>query len=171
MSEKTISISIADLMKKIEEQLSFIGKRQGDKQGNTLFAGVTLSSTEETIIKQGIHGAAETFASELAPKIKSYIEVEGEDYLTFNTSGLNEAKAGAVERIFENYAIAFVGKVTLGKNYPDLSKEFAEEEANYIESAIRLAYSVDAPSQCNKTLKDMTGVMYNDDGTPFMGVI
>lgn len=171
MSEKTININVSDLKKMVKEQLSFVGKRQGDKQGNTMFAGVTLSSTEEAILNKAIHGAAETFASELSPKITSYNESGAEGTLTFSTYGLNDAKAGAVENIFTNYAIAYIGKVTLGKNYPELAKEFADETASYLESAIKLAYSIDAPSKSDKTLKDMNGAIYNDDGTPFRGVI
>jgi len=168
---KTITINVTDLKKKLKQQLSLIGKRQSDKQGNTLFAGATLSSNEEAAIDIAIHGAAQTFARELAPKITSYSESTTSDSIAFNASGLNNAKGTVVADIFVNYAIAFVCKATLGKNYPELAKEFADEMASYLESGVGIAYSIDPPTSSDKTLADMTGTMYNDDGTAFMGVI
>ncbi len=167
MSSKTIAINVSNLKVEIKKRLSFIGKRQSDKQGETLFACVTLSSTEEAILEYEIYGAARTFASELSPKIKGYCESDSAGSIEFYTYGLSDAKAGAVEQIFTNYAVAFVGKATLGKNYPELSKEFADEMNGYLESVIRLAYSMDHPALSNKALPDMTGGMYTDDNILF----
>ena len=52
VTEQTITIGYADIKSKVKKHFSIIGKRLSDKQGNILFTGVTLSSTEEDILKQ-----------------------------------------------------------------------------------------------------------------------
>ena len=52
VTEQTITIGYADIKSKVKKHFSIIGKRLSDKQGNILFTGVTLSSTEEDSLKQ-----------------------------------------------------------------------------------------------------------------------
>lgn len=81
VTEQTITIGYADIKSKVKKHFSIIGKRLSDKQGNILFTGVTLSSTEEDILKQYVKDAAETFVSSFSPLIAGY--TDNTDDVTF----------------------------------------------------------------------------------------
>ena len=53
MSEvvQSVTVEYSDIKGKVKKRLSIIGKRLSDKQGNILFAGVTLSSTRQESIR------------------------------------------------------------------------------------------------------------------------
>ncbi|MFW5502186.1 MAG: hypothetical protein ACOCO5_02775 [Segatella copri] len=74
VTEQTITIGYADIKSKVKKHFSIIGKRLSDKQGNILFTGVTLSSTEEDILKQYVKDAAETFVGNFSPLIAGYTD-------------------------------------------------------------------------------------------------
>ena len=67
MSEvvQSVTVEYSDIKSKVKKRLSIIGKRLSDKQGNILFAGVTLSSAEEDIMKQHLKEATETTAAKV----------------------------------------------------------------------------------------------------------
>ena len=73
MSEivQSVTVEYSDIKSKVRKRLSIIGKRLSDKQGNNLFAGVTLSSAEEDIMKQYLKEATEIFVGNLASAVTS----------------------------------------------------------------------------------------------------
>ncbi len=172
MEEVIITLDWSRVRSEVSKHFALIGKRLQDKDGTTMFAKVTLSSEEEAIMQQYINAAAETFAAELAPLITYY---NSGDFLVFtihNSRWADSEDSISVpfEGNFMGYTIAYVANAILGMTYPDLAKKYGDDMTNHLNAAIKLVYVKKQPTASGKTLADMTGTMYNDDGTPFMAV-
>ncbi len=156
--ELQITIDWNNVEGAVKKHLSIIGKRQKGNEG-VLFAGITLSSEEERIMKQYINAAAETFAGELAPLITYY---NSGDFLVFMVKNTRWDENGTSQTVpfegnFMGYMVAYVANAVLGMNYPELAKKYAVDMTNHLNAAIKLIYMKTPPRTSGKTLEDMTG--------------
>lgn len=152
-----ITVNLKTLKSDIKQHLSIIGKRQGDKQGNTLFVGVTLSSTEENIIEQYMKAAVETFVGELSPKVKFYASTESTIKVTIDTNRINSGCKNAFEGNLRGYVTSYVVNATIGMNYPELAKKYNAEMEWHMNAAVNLIFTKEQHFIFGKTLKDMKG--------------
>lgn len=162
VTEQTITIGYADIKSKVKKHFSIIGKRLSDKQGNILFTGVTLSSTEEDILKQYVKNAAETFVSSFSPLIDSYTDNTDDVAFTYQRNRVSEGKANAFCSLFKSYVVDYVAYSVLSMTYADFSRKYAEDMANHVNSALKLIFQKDAPASGSKTMEDMTGEVILD---------
>lgn len=156
--ELQITIDWNNVENAVKKHLSIIGKRQKDNNGG-LFAGVTLSTEEEKVMKHYINAAAETFAGEMSPLITYY---NSGDFLIFtltNSRWANGTDGRTVpfEGNFMGYVVAYVANAILGMNYPELAKKYESDMTNHLNAAIKLIYIKKEPSVSKNTLADMTG--------------
>lgn len=163
--EVQITIEMEKVMSEVSKHFALIGKRLKDKNGDTMFAKTTLSSSEEKgIMKQYINAAAETFVAELAPQVTHYKNgdamvikfensrwADGEDSITVPFEGN-----------FMGYVIAYVSNAVLGMTEAELAQKYAADMANHIAAAIKLIYHKTPPASSNKSLADMTGEIIID---------
>lgn len=161
-----IELDYDALKNEVKKHLSAIGKRQTDKQGNTLFAGVTLSSAEEALMEHYIKAGAGMFAGEIPEKTSTYL-IDGKIELTVYSSRVNEGCKDAFEENFKGYIIAYTLFSTIGMNYAELAKKYSDDMTRHIVAAVMLISTKDAPGTSAKSIDDVRGKMYNDDGTPF----
>lgn len=164
--ELTVTLDWCRIRDEVSKHLAIIGKRLTDKDGTTLFAKTTLSSEEESIIQHYVNAAAETFTGELAPLVTYY---NSGDFLTFkvkNTRWADDDTGITVpfEGNFIGYCIAYTANAVLGMTYPELSKKYGDDMTNHINAAIKLVYIKNEPSFDSRSLSDVNGAMYNDDG-------
>lgn len=145
----------------VKKHLSIIGKRQKNQDGSTAFAGVTLSSAEEELIRQYVSAAVETFVGEMAQLVTYY---DNGDFLTFMIE--NTRWAGGENGItvpFEGnlmgYVIAYVAYNVMGMNYPDLAKKYGNDMTNHLNAAIKLVFAKTKPTSSEKRLSEMVGGM------------
>ena len=104
---KLITISLASVEGDVMKQVSAIAKRQNDKAGNSLFGSTTLSNAEKTILNRYIVAAAHSFAGEVAPIVKTYIDDSLPVSVTFNVTRLNDGHKKAFESCFRGYVNAY----------------------------------------------------------------
>ena len=157
--ELQITIDWSHVKNAVKKHLSIMGKRQKNQEGNTAFAGITLSSAEEYVMKQYINAAVETFAGEMAQLVTYY---DSGDFLTFKINNLRWAGTETSVTIpFEGnmigYVVAYVANAVLGMNYPDLSKKYESDMTNHLNAAIKLVFIKTEPAN--------SGGGYNIDGT------
>lgn len=157
VTEQTITIGYADIKSKVKKHFSIIGKRLSDKQGNILFTGVTLSSTEEDILKQYVKNAAETFVSSFSPLIDSYTDNTDDVVFTYQRNRVSEGKANAFCSLFKSYVVDYVAYSVLSMTYADSARKYADDMTNHVISALKLIFQKDAPTSGSKTMEDMTG--------------
>ena len=157
VTEQTITIGYADIKSKVKKHFSIIGKRLSDKQGNILFTGVTLSSTEEDILKQYVKDAAETFVGNFAPLIASYTDDTDDVAFTYQRNRVSESKANAFCSLFKSYVVDYVAYSVLSMTYADSARKYADDMVNHVNSALKLIFQKDAPTSGSKTMEDMTG--------------
>ena len=157
--ELQITIDWSHVKNAVKKHLSIMGKRQKNPEGNTAFAGITLSSAEEDVMKQYINAAVETFVGEMAQLVTYY---DSGDFLTFKIK--NSRWAGTETSVtvpFEGnmigYVVAYVSNAVLGMNYPDLSKKYESDMINHLNAAIKLVFVKTEPAN--------SGGGYNIDGT------
>ena len=157
VTEQTITIGYADIKSKVKKHFSIIGKRLSDKQGNILFTGVTLSSTEEDILKQYVKDAAETFVSSFSPLIAGYTDNTDDVVFTYQRNRVSESKANAFCSLFKSYVVDYVAYSVLSMTYADSARKYADDMTNHVVSALKLIFQKDAPTSGSKTMEDMTG--------------
>ena len=157
VTEQTITIGYADIKSMVKKHFSIIGKRLSDKQGNILFTGVTLSSTEEDILKQYVKNAAETFVSSFSPLIDSYTDNTDDVVFTYQRNRVSEGKANAFCSLFKSYVVDYVAYSVLSMTYADSARKYADDMTNHVNSALKLIFQKDAPASGSKTMEDMTG--------------
>lgn len=156
-TEQTITIGYADIKSKVKKHFSIVGKRLSDKQGNILFTGVTLSSTEEDILKQYVKDAAETFVSSFSPLIAGYTDNTDDVVFTYRQNRVSEGKANAFCSLFKSYVVDYVAYSVLSMTYADSARKYADDMTNHVVSALKLIFQKDAPTSGSKTMEDMTG--------------
>lgn len=157
VTEQTIAIGYADIKSKVKKHFSIIGKRLSDKQGNILFTGVTLSSTEEDILKQYVKDAAETFVSNFSPLITGYTDNTDDVVFTYQRNRVSESKANAFCSLFKSYVVDYVAYSVLSMVYADSARKYADDMTNHVNSALKLIFQKDAPASVSGNLTDMTG--------------
>lgn len=157
VTEQTITIGYADIKSKVKKHFSIIGKRFSDKQGNILFTGVTLSSTEEDILKQFVKDAAETFVGNFSPLIAGYTDNTDDVTFTYQRNRVSEGKANAFCSLFKSYVVDYVAYSVLSMTYADSARKYADDMTNHVVSALKLIFQKDAPTSGSKTMEDMTG--------------
>lgn len=157
VTEQTITIGYDDIKSKVKKHFSIIGKRLSDKQGNILFTGVTLSSTEEDILKQYVKNAAETFVSSFSPLIDSYTDNTDDVVFTYQRNRVSEGKANAFCSLFKSYVVDYVAYSVLSMTYADSARKYADDMTNHVISALKLIFQKNAPTSGSKTMEDMTG--------------
>lgn len=157
VTEQTIAIGYADIKSKVKKHFSIIGKRLSDKQGNILFTGVTLSSTEEDILKQYVKDAAETFVSNFSPLITGYTDNTDDVAFTYQRNRVSESKANAFCSLFKSYVVDYVAYSVLSMTYDDSARKYADDMTNHVNSALKLIFQKDAPASVSGNLTDMVG--------------
>lgn len=146
MEEISIAIDINSIKSDVKKTLSLIGKRSGDRQGNTLFASVTLSSAEEGLLSSFISEGAHLFFGEVAPLV-SGSEDGGYISLVLDASRVNETKLV----LFQNNAEGFVKNFALKKAFEasgqvEQGKNAEATMQQHLDSAINLVFCKDSPS-------------------------
>lgn len=155
-SQKTINYS--DIEKRVRRRLAIIGKRLQDKQGSILFAGTTLSTNEEAILKEYITEAVQVFFGNFADNVNYYIENSDSFLVIFSGNRVNESpKMSEFLTNFESYIVAYVANAVLSMNYPDQAKKYEVDMQNHLQAATQLIHAKDAPTVSTHKLEDMTG--------------
>lgn len=159
MAEETklITISMDSIESDVTKQVSVIAKRQKDKNGDSLFGSTTLSAVEKTVIRQYIESAIRSFAGELAPVVRTYIDSSLPASVTFNVTRLNEGHKNAFESCFMGYVRAYTTYMVLTLSSTEQAKVYSDEANTLLKSAIKLVFDKTPPATSVKTLKDMTG--------------
>lgn len=165
---QTITVNYSDLKSEVRRSLSIIGKRAADKQGNVLFASVTLSSAEEDILKSYLKEAMESFVSNFADLAVCYMDNDFNVNIVLTRRRAKTGQVDAVASNFKSYASAYVTYQVTSVTATDIAKKYAESMTDKLNEAIKLIYAVEPPTSSGKALQDMKGEYTSgdkDDGT------
>lgn len=146
MADVTTTIDTSSIKADVKKVLSLVGKRSGDKQGNTLFASVTLSSAEEALIDTFVEDGTHLFISEVAPIVTGGTSGTSVT-LTLDASRVNGTKLD----LFEKNAIGFIKNFALKKAFDASGQEEQSKNADatmqqHLDSAIKLVFCKDSPA-------------------------
>jgi hypothetical protein len=154
---RQITVKYDDIKKRVKTQMSIIGKRLTDTQGHILYTGVTLSSAEESVLKQYTKDAVYVFSGQLSPQVDAVTDTEINVAFLIKDTRINDFKAQLFEDNFRSYVAAYVAYDILTINRLDIAKKYAEDMANHVNAALQLLCTADAPEASGKTLSDMKG--------------
>lgn len=157
MAELSISIDFEPLKTEAKRVLASYGKRRKDNQGGTLFAGITTSSKEDAQLEDFVWKGIEVFLGEMAPLVSGN-KNEGRVTVVFNSTRVNEAKQHAFELNLKSFVVEYVLVKVL--QFGGLVNEGKEAEADlqrHLDAAVKLMFTVDAPTSNTKNLNDMSG--------------
>lgn len=146
MEEISMAISIDSIKDDVKKTLSLVGKRSVDRQGNTLFASVTLSSAEEGLLDSFISEGTHLFFGEVAPLV-SGSKSDKIISLVLDASRVNEAKLA----LFQNNVEGFIKNFALKKAFEasgqmEQSKNTDLTAQQHLDSAVKLVFCKDSPS-------------------------
>lgn len=160
MAENTngqLTVSLSEIENDIVKHLSIIGKRNTDRQGNTMFTNVTLSAAERAVVDQYITEAVNVFAGEVAPVVKTYDTAEPPS-VTFDVSRVNAGHRGAFEKTFIGFTRSYVLHGVLEMSNTEQAKGYGEAMTRQLAAAVKTVFDKTAPSKTSgKTLADMEG--------------
>lgn len=142
---------------KVKRRFAIIGKRLQDKQGNILFAGTTLSASEEAILKEYIEEATQVFVGNFADVLFSYSITTGYISFIYSMNRVTPSTGEGFDGVFENFVVAYVVNAVLSMNYPDQAKKYEDDMKNQLQAATKLIYTKVAPDVSDHKLGDMTG--------------
>lgn len=159
-----IAIYLEDVKEAVKRQLSIIGKHHSTQKGDTLFSVSTLSSVEDTVMRQCIIDGAQLVTSNLSPVLAGY-EVgkkaggQKAEYIAFvvNTTRSNDALSGAAQDSVKSLLIAYVTQSVLAMVLPDLVGKYATDVQAQLLAATRLIFTKMPPGSADKTLADCVG--------------
>lgn len=159
-----IAIYLEDVKEAVKRQLSIIGKHHSTQKGDTLFSVSTLSSVEDTVMRQCIIDGAQLVTSNLSPVLSGY-EVgkraggQKAEYIAFvvNTTRSNDALSGAAQDSVKSLLIAYVTQSVLAMVLPDLAGKYATDVQAQLLAATRLIFTKTPPGSADKTLADCMG--------------
>lgn len=135
----TISVGLSGLIDRIRRNLSVIGKKVRDKDGDAIYSDVTTTASEEVLFGDFLLFGAESVVSELSDVSSSYAESNG-DTVTFKITStrwhdtataedLSPALKGSIENYLYNFclgrylsAISPIGKSSFGEVYGEHCK-------------------------------------------------
>lgn len=161
-----IAIYLEDVKEAVKRQLSIIGKHHSTQKGDTLFSVSTLSSVEDTVMRQCIIDGAQLVTSNLSPVLSGY-EIGKKpgghkaEYIAFvvNTTRSNDALSGAAQDSVKSLLIAYVTQSVLAMVLPDLAGKYATDVQAQLLAATRLIFTKMPPSSADKTLADCVGTV------------
>lgn len=159
-----IAIYLEDVKEAVKRQLSIIGKHHSTQKGDTLFSVSTLSSVEDTVMRQCIIDGAQLVTSNLSPVLAGY-EVgkkaggQKAEYIAFvvNTTRSNDALSGAAQDSVKSLLIAYVLQSVLAMVLPELAGKYATDVQTQLLATTRLVFTKTPPSSSEKTLADCEG--------------
>lgn len=159
-----IAIYLEDVKEAVKRQLSIIGKHHSTQKGDTLFSVSTLSSVEDTVMRQCIIDGAQLVTSNLSPVLSGY-EVgkkaggQKAEYIAFvvNTTRSNDALSGAAQDSVKSLLIAYVTQSVLAMVLPNLAGKYATDVQAQLLAATRLIFTKTPPGSSEKTLADCEG--------------
>ena len=159
-----IAIYLEDVKEAVKRQLSIIGKHHSTQKGDTLFSVSTLSSVEDTVMRQCIIDGAQLVTSNLSPVLSGYSvgkRARGEkaEYIGFDVSitRSNDALSGAAQDSVKALLIAYVTQSVSAMVLPELAGKYATDVQTQLLAATRLIFTKTPPSSADKTLADCEG--------------
>ena len=165
MAKRQIDIEIeyGYIRDAVVRHFSFIGKRLTDKNGTSLFGKVTMSSEEESLLKQYIAAATQIFVSELSPLLVFYDNENIADPSGTASFGVATTRSNdnsfmlAFQDNYIGFLISYIANAVLGMNYPELSKKYETDMKNHLQAAIRMIYYKEPPTEASSTMTDCEG--------------
>lgn len=152
-----ISIEIDELKTEVKRVLSSYGKRRKDNQGNTMFAGVTTSVKEDPMLSDFMWKGIEVFLGEMSPLVDGS-KLNDTLMVVFNSNRVNETKVESFKLNMKSFVTAYVlAKALTASGLLNEEKEAEADMQRHLDAAVKLLFTVDAPTAGDKNVKDMTG--------------
>ena len=155
-----MTLSFSTLKSDIQRHLSVIGKRQYTKEGQNMFANITVSSEERPIFDHYITGAAETVEGMLRPLVTAFSITSGTSItLTLTNSRGKTDFDDRCKDYVTSFIIAYTLNEFLGMNYPDLAKKYQDEATNYMQTLVLYAFEKEPPTSSASSYANVTGTV------------
>lgn len=138
----TVTLNYSDLAGIVDRQLSIVGKRSTDDQGNLLFKDITLGSREKELIDDFIRQAVIDLSAETAAFI-----TEGSDTgftLTFPTNH-NVKLDTFIQQSCKTYCVSFVLWSWFTITAPRIADRYQDDCKRQLSAVIRLIHDKKAP--------------------------
>lgn len=143
-----MTITIATVIAAVKRHLSIIGKRLYTKEGNNLFADITLSSAEDTeiltqYINASVHdieAALKQFITPAATPEEGKIKFEIE-----NTRGDSDFDARTTDMVQTYFVLNTVGEY-LSMLHPDIAQKYQRDAVQRLQALIAYVFYKKPPT-------------------------
>lgn len=137
-----VTLNYTTLAGIVDRQLSIVGKRSTDDQGNLIFKDITLGSREKDLIDDFIRQAVIDLSAETAAFITSGTMTQVT--LTFPTNH-NSALDTFIQQSCEAYCVSFVLWSWFNITAPRIADRYQDDCKRQLAAVIRLIHDKKAP--------------------------
>lgn len=162
-----IEIDYTSISKAVRTQLAIIGKHRASPKGGTLYSTADLTTIEADVIPMQIIASAQTLVSALSPVVTSYSTDGGKLTFEVSASRWGEALPVSFADSVKAFVVANVTGDVLSMTLPDAAAKYAADAKNQLAALTSIALAKQAPKPSTAEYSDVSGKMYNDDGTEF----
>lgn len=134
MTKKGTTVTRADIVTKVRNHLSVIGKRLNQKQGDKNYQNIVLTDSETAVLNEYIQGAFACLAAQF-PEYISVFTVGSGVQLEFVSSRFNDYQEYAFEQAVSSYVFSYTIASYLDMVWPELAKKYRQETASYLLAA------------------------------------
>lgn len=138
-----ITLNYTDLAAVVDRQLSIVGKRSTDEQGNRLFTDITLGTREKSLIDDYIRQAVIDISTETAALITAGTMTQ--ITLTF-PSNHNSVLETFIQQSCEAYCVSFALWSWFNITAPRIASRYLDDCKRQLASVIRLTNEKKAPA-------------------------
>lgn len=161
------TITYSDIKKEVRKHLAIIGKHRANPKGGTLFATTDLTTIETDVIPTFIVGATQMIAATLSPILASYSTDSNSLSFEIDASRWGTALPESFADSVRSYIVAYVTSAVLSMVLPDTAQKYDTEAKNLLAALTNIAYTKQTPAASTADYSNVSGGMYNDDGTEF----
>lgn len=149
---KEYTITAANIVTRAKRELSIIGRRLNQKEGDKNYSKIVLTDQEIQVLTDYAYDSLSFLCGQFPELITSYSNTgAGENASVIkvelvDTSRFTTGQATAFKYTASSYAFSYTVGSYLAMVYPELAKKYQSDSASYLLSLRNLAYSKNAPS-------------------------
>lgn len=140
-----MTIAFFFFKEEVKRHLSIIGKRLYAKDGQNMFANITVSTAEDPILEQYINAGTQNVEAMLRQLVTEYSVTQTGITITIaNTRGAEDFDLRCADLI-KTYVTLFTVGEYLAMTHPDIAAKYQTDAANAMQSLIVYAYYKNPP--------------------------
>ena len=157
-----ITITYASIIAELRRQLALYGKRATDKQGNSAFSRVTISTKEEPALKTYISQGVDNAVADIQQFVENFTSTSTQikfDVINTRWKTQNEEFKDTFTNVLNAYIVAYALFEYLAQAHPEAAQKLSADAQARINALHRLMFYKYPPSESNADYNSIQGTV------------